>query len=129
MNSSLAFDVRSQCPLTASIKRRQNVFTAASPGRREKAASPTPLVQLPCPGATFAKGVSLSWHPRPPRRQPTACWPGPLLSQAVLASSPLLGGVSASLRRLLGISAPLDGQVKRADTGKQNKREKKRDKG
>lgn len=47
MNSSLAFDVRSQCPLTASIKRRQNVFTAASPGRREKAASPTPLVQLP----------------------------------------------------------------------------------
>lgn len=103
MNSSLAFDVHSQCPLTASIiKRRQNVFTATSRREERESSISHSLGSAACPGATFAKGVSLSWHPRPPHRPPTACWLGALLSQAALASSPLLG---ASVQVCAGCSA------------------------
>lgn len=66
MNSSLAFDVHSQHPLTASVKRRQNIFSDLSLGAEGKQYLPS-LGSAACPSATFARGVSLSWHPCPPR--------------------------------------------------------------
>lgn len=83
-----------------------------------------------CPGATFARGVSFSWHPPPPHWPPTTCWPGPVLTHAMLAPSPLLNGISASLRRLLCTSAPLDGQMNQVQTeGNKTKGRRRKTKG
>lgn len=90
--------------------------SATSPWEeRESSISRSPS-SAACPGATFARGVSFSQHLPPPHRPPTMCLPGPVLTHAVLAPSPLLNGISASLRRLLCTSAPLDGQMIRIQT-------------
>lgn len=127
MNSSLAFDVHSQRPLTASIKRRQNIFSdlpLGAEGRQD-----LPLTWFSClPRCHLRQGCFLVLAPSSSSAAPRVL-AGTSPSQAVLASSPLLRGISASLRRLLCISAPLDGQVNRADTRRQNKGDKKRDKG
>lgn len=104
--------------------------SATSPWEeRERSISHSPG-SAACPGATFANGVSFSWHPPPPHRPPTTCWSGPVLTHAVFAPSPLRNRINASLRQLLCTSAPLDGQVNRVQTeGNKTKGRRRKTKG
>lgn len=82
MNSSLAFDVHSQHPLTASVKRRQNVFSNLPLGAEGKQHLPLPwfsclprchlcqgcfLVLAPSSSSSAAHHVLAGTSPKPSR--------------------------------------------------------------
>lgn len=104
--------------------------SATSPWEeRERRISRSPS-SAACPGATFAKGVSFSWN-LPPHRLPTACWPGPVRTHAVLAPSLLAAQWDQCKSPPAALHLRSAGRADEpgSNSRKQNKRKKKKDKG